>query len=381
MTKICPGWNYVSNHASDDDGRIIIIWKDPLVIQVVHQSRQSLTCLVTIPNKDPFYYTAVYASNLAEERIELWTEMFQLHSSFDLQSKAWFVGGDFNQIIRATEHSSPTVISQDYQMYLLQDSLLQTGLFDLRYYGASHSWKNNQPDMPIAKKLDKQLLNNLAISSFPHVVATFLPPSISDHAPCLLDLAYQLPKAGTQPFKFQNYLTKHPNFTQLVMDAWTQAGNSCCSLADLCWKLKSIKTDLKLLNKNNFSKIQERVSETHRLLEIVQVQALHTPTTQLFQEERDLNERWLFLRQIEECFFLQKSRINWLREGDLNTTYFHRICQVRASYNAIRSFLTASGILITDPLQMSQLAIAHFQEVLGPLHHHRPPIVSHLSWF
>ncbi|KAF3497183.1 hypothetical protein DY000_02054392 [Brassica cretica] len=69
------------------------------------------------------------------------------------------------------------------------------------------------------------------------------------------------------------------------------------------------------------------------------VQALQTLTTQLFQEERDLNQKWKFLRQIEECFFRQKSHINWLREGDLNTTYFFRICQVRASYNAIRSFL------------------------------------------
>ncbi|CAN6812889.1 unnamed protein product [Brassica oleracea] len=124
MNNICSGWNYVSNHASDDDGRVIFIWKDPLNLQVIHQSRQSLTCILTIPNKDPIYYSAVYASNLAEDRLELWAELIHLHSTFDLQNKAWFVGGDFNQIVHASEHSSDAVVSQDHQMYMMQDCLL-----------------------------------------------------------------------------------------------------------------------------------------------------------------------------------------------------------------------------------------------------------------
>ncbi|KAF3493856.1 hypothetical protein DY000_02052737 [Brassica cretica] len=41
------------------------------------------------------------------------------------------------------------------------------------------------------------------------------------------------------------------------------------------------------------------------------------------------------------------------------------MCQVRASYNAIRLFITDAGILITDPIEMSQLAIMHFQSILG----------------
>lgn len=39
---------------------------------------------------------------------------------------------------------------------------------------------------------------------------------------------------------------------------------------------------------------------------------------------------------------------------------------MRASYNAIRAFLTASGNWITDPKEMSDLATLHFQSVLAP---------------
>lgn len=152
MTKLCFGWHFVSNHQSDEDGRILIIWKDPMKVRVVHQSSQSLTCLLELPNKDPFYYTAVYASNLCANRADLWAELIYLSNSYDLQNNQWFVGGDFNQILQSLEHSSPTVSVPNSLMYQFQDCILQAGLFDLSYNGPSLTWTNNQPDSPIAKK-------------------------------------------------------------------------------------------------------------------------------------------------------------------------------------------------------------------------------------
>ena len=167
----------------------------------------------------------------------------------------------------------------------------------------------------------------------------------------------------------------------MLDDAWIQAGNECQTLTQLCWKLKLIKSDLKILNKENYSNIQERVRETNGLLQIAQVQALQDPTPLTFQTERDLHQRWNFLREIEELYFLQKSRINWLKEGDLNTTYFHRICQTRACYNAIRAFMVQGDIWITDPQEMSDHAVGHFKSVLGP-HDYQPPIIySPPAWF
>lgn len=108
------------------------------------------------------------------------------------------------------------------------------------------------------------------------------------------------------------------------------------------------------------------MSETNSLLKSLQVLALTDPSPETFEAEKELHQKWTFLREIEEAFFRQKSRINWLREGDLNTLYFHRICQVRASYNAVRGFLTVKGDWIVDPLAMSAHAISHFQSVLAP---------------
>lgn len=241
MQKLCPGWTFASNHASDDDGRIIIFWKHPTTITLIRQTRQTLTCEVSIPPVTKFVYTAVYAANTVEERNDLWMELVLLHQTYSLDSSPWAVGGDFNQILRPCEHSSASVTGLTPPMIDFADCLLQTGLFDLRYQGQINTWTNKCPTRSVAKKLDRMLVNQPGISLYPHSSAFFLPPAFSDHSPCILDLALPLPIAGTKPFKFFNYLTKHPNFNATVENFWIQAGSSASNLGELCWKLKQIK--------------------------------------------------------------------------------------------------------------------------------------------
>ncbi|XP_024007995.1 uncharacterized protein LOC112083993 [Eutrema salsugineum] len=331
MNKTCQGWNFTSNHLSDADGRIILIWKSPASLRVMHQSSQSLTCEVLLPNATQYVFTAVYASNQGSDRTDLWVELLNLQQTYSLHTCPWVVGGDFNQIVDHSEHSLPSVNANDSSMHQFRDCLNQMGLFDLRSQGPTFTWSNRQPLNPIAKKLDRLLVNNHWINLFPDSIATFYPPLISDHSPCLLDLFHLLPKAGTRPFKFFNYLTKHPKFHQTVVEAWIQAGSIANNLSALCYKQRIIKRNLKLLNRENFSQIQ--------------VQSLQAPSAISFQHERDISTRLNFLKGIEESYFRQKSRINWLRDGDQNTSYFHNILKVRTNANSIKSFLLDNDVL------------------------------------
>lgn len=144
------------------------------------------------------------------------------------------LGGDFNQIIHPSEHSSTEVDHLTASMVELRDCFHHMSLYDLRYHGSHFTWSNKQPDSPITKKLDRLLINSQILNLFPNCTASFLPSLTSDHCPCLVDLAYKTPSHGTRPFKFYNYLAKHPSFHQVVLEAWTQAGSTAWNLSALC---------------------------------------------------------------------------------------------------------------------------------------------------
>ncbi|VVA97124.1 unnamed protein product [Arabis nemorensis] len=289
MHSLWPQYSFISNHSEDDDGRVIFIWKTPTVVNLVHKSIQMVSVSIGGLNTTPFLSTAVYAANRKEERELLWKDLELLHSTHQLDSNPWLIAGDFNEIIHTSESSIPTPNYLFPQMMDFKKCLDCLEVKDMRFHGPLFTWTNKRPSGPIARKLDRSLNNEGWFTAYPQGLASFLAPEISDHCPCLIDLAITKPASGTKPFKFFNYLTTHPDFLSTVTAAWLNSGIEGHTLLLLSKKQKELKRALKTLNKNNFSEIQKRVSEANRLLKIAQVHSLQQPDESHFQEERNFD--------------------------------------------------------------------------------------------
>lgn len=311
MQTVCPTWSFTSNHSEDDNSWIILIWKLPLSVTIMHKSKQIMTCSVTYPGVAPFILTAVYASNVVEEREALWADLITVYKQLNPGSSPWIIGGDFNDIMHPSEHSSPGRNIITPQMIDFHTCLESLEIRDLRYYGAKFIWSNKQPVDPIEKKLDRALINEQWLNTFPHSLATFMPPQrMSDHTPCLISLACPPPIYGSKPFKFFNFLSSHPNFLSTVSNAWICSETEDYSLNKLSFKQRNLRIALKTTNTEIFSEIQKRIYETNSLLNHAQVQTLNQPTTAHFLVEKQCMERLAMLMKIDESFFKQKSRIN-----------------------------------------------------------------------
>jgi hypothetical protein len=66
----------------------------------------------------------------------------------------------------------------------------------------------------------------------------------------------------------------------------------------------------------------------------------------------------------EEMMWLQRSRIAWLKEGDRNTSYFHRQAIWRARKNRIKKLRDINGNWHESRSELEQMAFNFFQELI-----------------
>lgn len=71
------------------------------------------------------------------------------------------------------------------------------------------------------------------------------------------------------------------------------------------------------------------------------------------------NNLWKEYRT-KELMWLQKSRIRWLREGDRNSSFFHKQCKARESRNSL-DHLLFNGTVLEDPENIKAAVFSHFK--------------------
>ncbi|KAH0885048.1 hypothetical protein HID58_061144, partial [Brassica napus] len=169
-----------------------------------------------------------------------------------------------------------------------------------------------------------------------------------------------------KPFRFFNYLKEHEEFLPTVAKLWESTESlhhSRASLGMFHKKLKALKYEMRLMNKTHYGDLPARTKQAY------ENQVLRDPNPMTFAAAAVASDRWNKLARIEEKFFRQKSCIRCLAAGDLNTTFFHRSVQSRASWNAIRQLHTESGEILNDPTAISREAVQHFQRFLQSQDH------------
>jgi hypothetical protein len=90
---------------------------------------------------------------------------------------------------------------------------------------------------------------------------------------------------------------------------------------------------------------------------------------------REMEKTLLF----EETSWRQKSRALWLKEGDKNTKFFHRVANSHRKFNQVDS-LNINGIISRNPAEIKE-HLVHFYSNLYLENCSWRPMVEGLSFF
>jgi len=188
-------------------------------------------------------------------------------------------------------------------------------------------------------------------------------PGTSDHSPLSLELDRQS-RCSHKVFKFFNCVAEHPEFLQRVKEAWVRGHKK--DMNDIWRMLKRVKTNLKQLNIMEFKEVSNRVKDIRGQLHCLQ-ESMRDPRTVALnrQHEKELQiqlEKW---SKIEESVMQQKSRVQWLKLGDANTTYFFANMKNRVAQNTITCLMTSEGIKAQTQEALELEVNTFYKDLLG----------------
>ncbi|XP_074304572.1 uncharacterized protein LOC141639314 [Silene latifolia] len=207
-----------------------------------------------------------------------------------------------------------------------QDCVSICCMEDIVATGALFTWSNKQaPRERVYSRLDRAMGNLEWFEQFGDSVAHFHPEGLFDHCPC----------TGTKMF-------------------------------GIVKRLKALKPILKALNRECFSDIENNTNIASLALENIQKALIDSPSdADLLQQELDLAHDLKELITARDSFLMQKAKVQWSLDGDLNTSYFHHSIKKRVMMNKVFQIEDKDGRLCTNGTAIQSAFLDYYQELLG----------------
>ncbi|KAL8516739.1 hypothetical protein ACS0TY_015123 [Phlomoides rotata] len=270
--------------------------------------------------------------------------------------------GDFNAVLGAHERISsraPNSVScADFQGFIERELL-----FEVEAVGSAFTWASRRLNHGlIASKLDRVLAHESFIDHWDCVSATVLARVASDHHPLLLHCDLGSPPLP-RPFKFQTPWTLDIRFSSLVHSSWTQPLRASDPVSLVVRKLRHLKAELRVWNKEVFGLISNKIVATKQVLSEVQAQVYSLgDSDELFSKEIEATVELNLILNQEQLIFAQKNRATWLKDGDRNTSFFQRLHRIKKARPGIHAMMVDRQIS-TDPVAI-RLHIEQFYSQL-----------------
>ncbi|GJS40479.1 hypothetical protein Tco_0565522 [Tanacetum coccineum] len=276
------------------------------VVVVSFDDRVIHACVYFKANKKELFCSFVYAPNRYTYRHALWQNLVT-HKGY-IHNWTWCILVDFNVSLHVDKKSTGSSYI-DTGMRDFQECVDNTEVSDVNSTGLRFTW-NQKPkeEDGILKKIDRIMANLEFCVSFVGSSALFQPYRISNQSLAVLRSPMNS-AIKPCPFKFYNILVHNARFKELLYDH----GNIPDTVDNLRHELDEAQKALDF----DLSNLKLREEEAAYL--------------QAFNDALLMQER----------FFVQKAKVEWLKLGDANTAYFHKVVKSQASRNRIDSGVTS----------------------------------------
>ncbi|KAK9735525.1 hypothetical protein RND81_04G210400 [Saponaria officinalis] len=346
---------HVRVEAEGLSGGIWMFWHPELItVKLFALHPQHLTVEVSRSGTIPWIFSAIYASPNIRLREKLWDDLENIEAT---RTKPWILAGDFNEtrFLNERNGNSPGMRRrcENFNCWIENNDL-----FELSYSGPPFTWsRGNSPETRKWARLDRALRNQQWRMMYDEASVRHLLHNQSDHCPLLINTNGFAPITRvSRPFRFQAAWMCHEKFTDFVWRNW----NNDKPLVPF---LSEFASSLQRWNRDVFRNIFSKKDKLMEQIEGIQNNPLVHSSLDLIQKEEALRKQLDNVLLQEELLWFQKSRMEYICDGDRNTRFFYLSTIMRRKRNRIESLQDNSDEWMFDPDQIKSHVMAYYKQL------------------
>uniref|UniRef100_A0A803Q978 Reverse transcriptase domain-containing protein n=1 Tax=Cannabis sativa TaxID=3483 RepID=A0A803Q978_CANSA len=368
FNKLCAKLHFPNLHYVPPIGRsggLAVCWMKGVACNIQSSSKFLIMCEITSdPLGIPWMLLGTYGPPSREDKEHFWVTA----GDIVLKSQTPLIMlGDMNGTLNDKEcfnyHGNTSKYAFDFRRMVHR-----AGLIDLGFLGPNFTWAKGGGGAMKRARLDRGLATTDWRIQFPNAIINHLAAAESDHRPLLLDTLGGATCKGRQ-FKYENMWARDPRSFWVVKEAW-KARRHENPMINFHLKVKATSRKLGHWNKTQFTHLSRQIQLAKTNLAETE-QKNPDNGDGIEKARKELAEALLR----EEIHWKQKSRVQWLQEGDMCSKFFMASTIVRRRRNYIQHVkLSPDDEWIRDNDQIAQCFLNKFKEIFKQSGHGLIPL-------
>jgi len=364
------GYSY--RPSSGASGGLVTVW-DSSRVEV--WSTMSLGSILVIKGRlllssEEFVICNVYAPIDTTAKREVWERLSKI--VLNNSDICVCVCGDFNAVRSWEERKGRGSVFRQAEADMFNKFIADSSLIDLPLCGRLFSWYRG--DGVSMSRLDRFLLSEKWSEAWPNCIQVAYQRGLSDHVPLMLHVDEA--NWGPRPLRMLKCWADLPSYGEFVRDKWSSINLTSWGGFVLRKKLKMLKAELKVWHNEHSKNLDAKIAASKSRIAMLDSKAKVTTLLDVETEElHALSVNLHSMAQLQNSINRQKSRMNWLQDGDANSKFFHGYMSNRRRSNAI-NVVNVDGVYIDGVQDIRAAVFNHFSNHYKIVGSTRPSVES-----
>ena len=334
-------------------GGLALMWKSEWCISITSFSQNHIDATIHLPDFS-WRFTGIYGYPEESNKRKTGELLRMLYTD---ETEPWLCGGDLNLMLWSTEKQGGGDFNFE-DAAILRQAMDFCNLEDLGFIGHPFTWTNNRGGHEnLQERLDRFVANRGWKEKYGGSSVCHLEKRKSDHLPLLVSIKERVghveKKRRKKLYRFEEMWLRDGKCMEIIQSSWTRGEEISHNIARTAAKLSTWSKH----TFGNFAKdMRELQSQMKQLMK-------ETQTHEIIAKMKAIDERMDEMEAREELFWRQRSRQDWLKNGDKNTKFFHTKARQRVERNTITVVLDGAGNRYEDEEQIAEIFVTHFESL------------------